>query len=292
MKGLIVETDELHLIQPAYSYFGGAGITINKIPLICFPMSFVLRRGVRDITLALTSKSFDTARSIFGDGSSLGCNIRYKLLQEVSFLANEVMQEPEYYSAEPLIYISANTILWGPELKRQTLDLINQDEFEATIFAKYLRFEHSYETVTIGPCNEIVTFDDCDSYKDQEEYTCDAIPKAGIYPADLSELVQSLTESFIFSAIRPINSTYHKRGRLGHIYIHASEVWYQINNPQGLLDFQKTHQDFITKHQTLIGSVELNAFYGGLISLDQFMILASKYEGSPYYDLLVQSIQP
>lgn len=292
MKGLIVETDELNSIQPAYGYFGGAGITVNKIPLICFPMSFILRRGVKDITLALTAKSLDVAKGIFGDGSHLGCNVRYKELAQVSFLANEIMQEPEFWRDESIIYISANTILWGSELKKETLKVINSDDSGATVFGRYLRGEHSYETMTIGPCNEIVTFDDCESFKNQEGYSCEAVPKAGIYPSDLSEMVQSLTESFIFSSLRPVNSTYHKLGRLKHIFVHKNDLWYQINSPQGLLDFQKIHQDKIHRDRTLIGSVELSAYFGGLINLDQFMQVICAYQDSSYYELLIEAIEP
>jgi glucose-1-phosphate thymidylyltransferase len=291
MKGLIVETDELNSIQPAFSYFGGAGITVNKIPLICFPMSFILRRGVNDITLALTTKSLDVAKSIFGDGSHLGCTIRYKELEQVSFLANEIMQEPEFWKDESIIYISSNTILWGSELKTQTLKVINSDDTGATVFGRYLRGDHDYETMTIGPCNEIVTFDDCLSYKDQDGYSCEAVPKAGIYPSDLSEMVQTLTESFIFSSLRPVNSTYHKLGRLKHIFIHKNDLWYQINTPQGLQDFQKIHQDKCHKDRTLIGSVELSAYFAELIDLDQFIKAIQIYQGSFYYELLIEATQ-
>jgi dTDP-glucose pyrophosphorylase len=287
IKGLIIETDSLRNIQPMINIGGVAGLTAFNTPLISFPLSFILRRGVSDITFALTERSINVAYELFGNGNQFNANIEYKIVKDESFLAKEVLENKEKYRGSKLLFISANTVLWGRELRENTDELINGDYSDATIFGKRIEAEHSYETMLIDHWHKIIAFQTCEG----ENNTCQAIPKAGFYPEDLVDVLESLSENFIYKSNHPINSTYLALDRLDHIYIHSNELWYQIDNCQDLISLSKKLQETIKTKRTLIGSPELSAFLSGLITKSKFLDIIEIYSGSEHYDLLIQNME-
>lgn len=287
IKGLIVETTHINL-QPSVSYGGAAGLIIYRTPLICFPFSFLLRRGVVDITMALTKDSIVTAQKLFGDGSDYGVSLRYKLLDEPSFLAKEIMADKEYYRGSKMIFISANSVLWGKEMRKSTTALISSDFEQATIFGKRIATPHSHETMVLNLCGKILSFDKCEE-SDNPDYSCLSIPKVGFYPNDIVEVVEGLSESYIYKAHRPINQTYLNAGNLRHIFLHAKEIWTEIKSYDSIHRLSNELYEYFNNQKIIVGSPELNAVLSGLIDDEQFLKIIKKYKGTDYYDLLVEN---
>jgi glucose-1-phosphate thymidylyltransferase len=288
LKGLIVETNSLKALQPTVSFSGAAGLIIYRTPLICFPFSFLLRRGISDITMALTDPSIQTAQKLFGDGSIFGLKIRYKILQSPSFLAKEIMEDANYYRGHKVVYISANTVLWGKDMRQKTSELILSNYDQATIFGKRITSPHNYETMVLDGCGQILSFDKCEE-SDQHNYSCLAIPKVGFYPDNITETVESLSKSYIFEAHRPINQTYLDLNNLHHIFLHNKEIWAEVNSFDSIHRLSVDLYDQFHQYNTIIGSPELNAFFGGLIDEDQFKYSVKKYQGTDYYDLIIEN---
>jgi glucose-1-phosphate thymidylyltransferase len=282
MKGLIVETDTLEKINPLIKVGGSAGLPCFHFPLIYFPVSFMLRRGVKDITLALTKPSIETAQSIFGSGKHLGVNIRYKILDNASFLAQEILEDTEHFRGHSVVYISSNTVLWGNELRESIKEVISTELENATIFGKTLETAKSFEKMLIDPCGQIIGFDeDC-----IEGYTCQVIPKAGLYPKDIVEVVESLSPEFIAEELRPINTSYLSMNRLDRIFVHADELWFQVDCFHTLNLLSKRLEEYYSKHKTIIGSPERNAYQSGLISGEQFDKLVANNSSEVYRELM------
>jgi glucose-1-phosphate thymidylyltransferase len=289
IKGLIVETTNLKKdLQPTVSFGGAAALTIYRTPLICFPFSFLLRRGVKDITMALTEDSILSAQKFFGDGSDYGVTIRYKTIDAPSFLAKEITEDANYYRGSKIIYISANTVLWGKEMRKSTTELIQSDFDQATIFGKRIGSPHNHETMILDLCGQIVSFEKCEE-ADNPDYSCLSIPKVGFYPADITEVVESLSESYIYKAHRPINQTYLNNGNLRHIYLHSKEIWSEVNSFDSIHRLSSEIYDYFHSQKIIIGSPELNAILGGLIDEVQFVKIIEKFKGTDYYDLLLEN---
>jgi glucose-1-phosphate thymidylyltransferase len=290
MKGLIVETDRLDNINPLVKVGGSAGLPCFHFPLIYFPVSFMLRRGVKDITLALTKPSIETAQSLFGSGRHLGVNIRYKILDDASFLAQEILEDTDHFRGHSVVYTSANTVLWGKDLRNSIKDVIIQDTDNATIFGKNLDTTKRFEKMLIDPCGQIVSFDeDC-----KEGYTCQVVPKAGLYPRDIVEIVESLSPEFIAEELRPINTSYLNMNRLDRIFVHADELWFQVDCFHTLNLLSKRLREYYTNKKIIIGSPERNAYQSGLIGREQFELLVSKYSSEEFRNLMYNNldIQP
>jgi glucose-1-phosphate thymidylyltransferase len=282
MKGLILETDSLNLLSPLIKVGGAAGININFTPLVSFPLSFILRRGVKDILIALTEDSLNTAKKLYGNGKKFNVNIEYKLLQKESFLAEEILSNRNYYKNNKLLFCSLNTILWGSELRRTTIDIIEEGFDNAMIFSKRITFSKNYETVLIDPIGNIIGFD----LEETDGETSQVVPKAGLYPSDLVDIVNSLDKQFIYDSLRPINSTYLKMNRLERIHIHSNEIWYQIDDISSVRSLTKTIRELNEKHSILAGSPELSAYQSGLIDIKQYYEIIEEYTGTEYYEFL------
>ena len=288
IKGLIVETNILKALQPTVTFGGAAGLIIYRTPLICFPFSFLLRRGVKDITMALTAISIESAQKLFGDGSDYGVTIRYKTIDGPSFLAKEIMEDSDYYKDSKIIYVSANTVISGKEMRKSTKELLESDYEQATIFGKRVPSPHNHETMIIDQCGKILSFEKCEEATNPE-FSCLSIPKMGFYPADITKVVRSLSESFIRKSHRPINQTYLDADNLRHIYLHSNEIWTEINSFDSIHHLSSKLHDYFHSHKIIIGSPELNAILGGLIEHDQFFQIIQKYKGTDYYDLLLEN---
>ena len=286
MKGLIVETDELTSINPLIKVGGSAGLNCFMFPLIYFPMSFLLRRGVKDITLALTKPSIETAQELFGSGKDYGVNIRYKILDKASFLAQEILEDTEHFRGHSVIYISSNTVLWGKELRQSIKEVIQTESSSATIFGKYLETSKHFEKMIINPLGQIVSFDDLCC----EGNTKLVVPKAGIYPRDIVEVVESLSPEYIAEELRPINSSYMLKQKLDHIYIHSDELWFQVDSFNTLKLLTKNLEEYYTKQQTIIGSPERNAYQSGLIKREKFDLLVNRYQSDEFRELMYRNL--
>lgn len=291
IKGLIVETDILSNTYPFPKFAGSAGLNCYKFPLIYFPVSFMLRRGVKDITLALTRESIETAQTLFSSGRQLGVNIRYKILDEPSFLAREILEDTEHFRGNNVIYSSSNSVLWGKDLRSSISDAIQiaedpkKDDI-ATIFGKYTNDCLNFETMTVDLCSNIIRFGPGES----EVETSLIVPKVGIYPKDIVEVVESLSIELIDEALKPINNSYLRMKRLEHIFIHSDELWFQVNCFQTLNKLSKILEEYATKHRIIIGSPERSAFQAGLINQNQFEMLIKNYQSEEFKDLLRYNI--
>jgi glucose-1-phosphate thymidylyltransferase len=288
LKGLIVETNSLKALQPTVSFGGAAGLIIYRTPLICFPFSFLLRRGISDITMALTVDSIHSAQKLFGDGSQFGVKIRYKTILSPSFLAKEIMEDANYYRGHKVVFISANTVLWGKDMRQKTSELILSDYDQATIFGKRISSPHNFETMVLDECGTILSFDKCEE-GNEHNYSCLAIPKVGFYPDNITETVENLSESFIFKAHRPINQTYLNLSNLRHIFLHNKEIWAEVNSFDSVHRLSVDLYEQFHQQKTIIGSPELNAFFGGLIDEAQFKDSVKKYKGTDYHDLIIEN---
>ncbi|MGL4757755.1 MAG: sugar phosphate nucleotidyltransferase [Patescibacteria group bacterium] len=286
MKGLIVETETLSHFNPLSEIGGSAGLNCYHFPMIYYPVSFMLRRGVKDITLALTETSIKTSQRLFRSGRQYGVNIRYKILDQPSFLAKEILEDTEHFRGHSVIYSSANTILWGKELRNSIKEVLDSGFTNATIFGAYLKPEEKFETMVIDPYSHIKYFGLCE--KDDEELydTCLAVPKVGIYPSDIVEVVESIPESMIAEILKPINNSYLEKARLEHIFVHSDELWYQVDSFITLQKLNRKLEEYALKHQTIIGSPERNSYQSGLISEAQFEELISKYKSEEFKNLL------
>lgn len=246
-------------------------------PMLYYPLSTLMRYGIRDILIISTPQDTPNIRRLFGDGSDLGLRLAYAVQEKPEGIAQAFLIGADFIGTDDACLILGDNIFYMDE---QTLPFTPERRLEKALILGY--------SVLDPERFGVIEFDASQNVLSIEEKP--ARPKSNIvsvglyfYPGDVVEKVKNLRPSARGELeITDLNNLYVREGRLQAALLHRGSVWFDAGTVDSLLEAAHFVQIMEKRQGVQIGCIEEIAFRNGFISEEQAAGLAEKMAGGEY----------
>ncbi len=276
-KGIILAGGSGTRLHPITSVVCKQLLPVYDKPMIYYPLTTLMLAGIRDILIISTPESTPLFQRLFGDGSQLGLNISYVVQETPNGLAQAFVLGKEFIGNSPVCLVLGDNIFYSsgfPKLLREA----NRSR-EATVFAYRVGNPKDYGVVEFDAAGKAISIEEKPA-KPKSRY---AVVGLYFYNNDVVQIAENLRPSARGEyEITDVNRVYMERGELNVLTMGRGFAWLDTGNCDALADatsFVKTLQD---RQGVKIACPEEIAWKKGLISREQFIVLAERMAKSSY----------
>lgn len=270
MKGIILAGGSGTRLYPLTMVTSKQLLPVYDKPMIYYPMSVLMRAGIRDILIISTPADLPRFKELFGDGSQFGISLSYKEQPSPDGLAQAFIIGEEFIGSDTVAMVLGDNIFAGHGLSKRLKEAVHNAETGkgATIFGYYVDDPERFGIVEFDKTGRAVSIEEKP-----------AVPKSnycvtGLYFYDnqVVECAKSLKPSARGEyEITDLNRIYLEAGRLNVELLGQGFTWLDTGTHASLVEatnFVKT----IEEHQhRKIACLEEIAYLNGWITKDDVL---------------------
>ena len=270
MKGIILAGGSGTRLYPLTMVTSKQLLPVYDKPMIYYPMSVLMRAGIRDILIISTPTDLPRFEELFGDGSQFGISLSYAAQPSPDGLAQAFIIGAEFIGSDTVAMVLGDNIFAGHGLKKRLQAAVANAESGAgaTIFGYYVDDPERFGIVEFDASGHAVSIEEKP-----------AVPKSnycvtGLYFYDnkVVEYARGLKPSARGELeITDLNRIYLEAGRLNVELLGQGFTWLDTGTHASLVEatnFVKT----IEEHQhRKIACLEEIAYLNGWITASDVM---------------------
>ncbi len=146
-KGIILAGGTGSRLHPATIVVNKQLIPVYDKPMIYYSLSTLMQAKCRDILLISSKKYLPLYKKLFGSGSEIGINIKYKIQPKPNGIAQAFLIGEKFLNKSKCILILGDNIFWGNHIEKLLKN--NIDNSGATIFLYNVNNPASYGVAQI-----------------------------------------------------------------------------------------------------------------------------------------------
>ena len=265
MKGIILAGGSGTRLYPATIAVSKQMIPIYDKPMIYYPMSLLMRAGIRDVLVISTPLDLPGFQRLFGDGSHLGMNISYAEQAVPNGLAQAFVIGAEFVGNDTAALVRGDNIFHGHALTEQLKAAAKLKE-GAVVFGCYVQDPERYGVVEFDDNFKALSIEEKPQYP-KSNY---AVPGLYFYDNDVLEIARTLRPSARGEyEITDVNKEYLRRGTLKVNLFSRDIDWFDTGTHDSLLQ-ASSYVEAIEKRKGIkIACLEEIAFLNGFISREE-----------------------
>jgi len=254
-------------------------------PMIYYPLSTLMRAGVKDILIISTPQDTPRFEALLGDGSRWGIKLSYLVQPEPKGIAQAFLVGEEFVDNQPVALILGDNIFYGRmELER----IFSEFNGGARVFGYLVHDPERYGVVEFDRNGQAVGIEEKPA-KPKSRY---AVP--GLYLYD--EKVVQLTKQLVPSArgeleITDLNLAYLKRRELMVEKLERGIAWLDTGTHMSLLEASHFIGTLEARQGVKIACLEEVAYRKGFIDAGKFQEIIEATPKSSYRDYLEQILK-
>jgi glucose-1-phosphate thymidylyltransferase len=209
MKGLIVAGGLGTRLYPLTKVISKHLLPIYDKPMIYYPLSILIRIGIKHILILTTSEDSDQYKRLLGNGNQLGCHFQYAIQNEPNGIAQSFVIGEEFIGNDKVVLILGDNLFYGIDFDHHLQMLINLDG--AYIFAYEVSDTHRYGIVELDNNNKPISIEE----KPANPKSNYAITGLYFYDNDVINIAKDIKVSHRGEyEITDINRIYFQRNKL------------------------------------------------------------------------------
>ena len=265
MKGIILAGGSGTRLYPLTKVVSKQMIPIYDKPMIYYPMSLLMRAGIRDVLVISTPLDLPGFRRLFGDGSHLGMNISYAEQAVPNGLAQAFVIGADFVGNDTAALVLGDNIFHGHALTEQLKSAAKLKE-GAVVFGCYVQDPERYGVVEFDENFKALSIEE----KPQHPKSNYAVPGLYFYDNDVLEIARTLRPSARGEyEITDVNKEYLRRGTLKVNLFSRDIDWFDTGTHDSLLQ-ASSYVEAIEKRKGIkIACLEEIAFLNGFISREE-----------------------
>lgn len=285
MKGIILAGGTGSRLYPMTKVVSKQLLPIYDKPMLYYPLSILMLMGIKEILFITTKKDAPLFKSLFEDGSELGCSFSYETQDHPNGIAEAFIIGEKFIGNNKVTLILGDNIFYGSKLI--TLLKSQMANEGATIFGYEVRDPKRFGVVNIDPSGKIA------SIEEKPEFPKSNIAVTGIYMYDkhVSLLAKSIQKSKRGELeITSLNNLYLLSNQLNIKIIPRGISWLDTGTPDSLSEANEFVKVIQKSSNKKIACLEEISFEMGYINAKQLKTLALKNDNKDYSNYLLNLI--
>ena len=265
MKGIILAGGSGTRLYPATIALSKQMIPVYDKPMIYYPMSLLMRAGIKDVLVISTPTDLPGFQRLFKDGSHLGMNLSYAEQAVPNGLAQAFVIGADFVGNEPAALVLGDNIFHGHALTQQ-LESAAKITDGAVVFGCYVQDPERYGVVEFDDHFKAISIEEKPAHP-KSHY---AVPGLYFYDNEVVEIAKNLKPSARGEyEITDVNKEYLRRGKLKVNVLSRDIDWFDTGTHDSLIQ-ASSYVEAIEKRKGIkIACLEEIAYLKGFISKDQ-----------------------
>lgn len=286
MKGIILAGGTGSRLYPMTKVVSKQLLPIYDKPMIHYPLSILMLMGIKEILFITTKKDAPLFKSLFEDGSELGCSFSYEIQDHPNGIAEAFIIGEKFIGNDKVALILGDNIFYGSKLITLLKSQMANDG--ATIFGYEVRDPKRFGVANIDSSGHIT------SIEEKPEFPKSNIAVTGIYMYDeqVSLLAKSIEKSNRGELeITSLNNLYLASNKLNIKVIPRGISWLDTGTPDSLSEANEFVKVIEKTANKKIACLEEISYLMGYIDKIKYLKTISKYKGSDYFNYLLNVIE-
>lgn len=278
MKGIILAGGSGTRLYPLTKVTSKQLLPVYDKPMIYYPLSVLMIAGIRDILIISTPNDLPNFERLFGDGSSLGLNLSYKVQPSPDGLAQAFILGEDFIDGDSCAMVLGDNIFYGSGLKKHLVKAAAKTK-GATVFGYYVDDPQRFGIVEFDSNGKAV------SIEEKPEHPKSNYCVTGLYFYDnrVCEYAKQVKPSARGELeITDLNRMYLSQGELDVVTLGRGYAWLDTGTVDALSDAAEFIKVIENRQGIQIAAIEEIAYSNGWITLEQLINHAESYGKSPY----------
>ena len=254
-------------------------------PMIYYPLSTLMRSGIRDILIISTPQDIPRFEALLGDGSRWGIKLTYAVQPEPKGIAQAFLIGEEFIDNQPVCLILGDNLFYG---RMELTRIAREFSSGARVFGYQVTDPERYGVVEFDETGLAIGIEE----KPAQPKSNYAVPGLYLYDEKVVEMTKALTPSARGELeITDLNIAYLKRGELMVECLERGIAWLDTGTHMSLLEASHFIGTLEARQGLKIACLEEIALRKGFIDKPKMEQIIEDTPNSSYRDYLVRVLE-
>ena len=284
MRGIILAGGRATRLHPITKAVSKHLLPVYDKPMIYYPLSVLMLAGIRDVLVISTPDDLRQFRTLLGDGSQWGIELRYAEQAKPDGIAQAILIAEKFLAGGPACLILGDNLFYGGGLT-PLLHRAAARTRGATVFAYRVSDPQRYGVVSFDHAGRAASLME----KPAQPGSNYAVTGLYFYDGEAFDMASRLRPSARGELeITDLNRAYLERGMLAVEHLGRGVAWLDTGTPDALLHASNFVQIVEQRQGLKIACLEEIALNLGYIGMDQVMAQAKPIANTEYGQYLLR----
>ena len=271
-KGIILSGGTGSRLYPLTTVVNKQLLHIYDKPMVYYPLSFLIKRGIRDICIISNPEYISFYKKLFKESSELGLNLTFKIQKKPKGIAEALIISEDFIDKDNCCLILGDNIFHGAQ--RYTVP-----DKGATVFGYPVKEPSHYGVVEFNSKGKAVSLEE----KPAEPKSNYAVPGVYFYDKHASKYAKELAPSNRGELeITDLNKVYLNREELNVVKLGRGFVWLDVGMPSNMHQAACYIEMMQERQGISIGCIEEECYRAGFINKKQLKTIVNDLPISEY----------
>ena len=285
MKGIVLAGGSGTRLYPITKGVSKQLLPIYDKPMIYYPVSVLMKAGIRDILIISNPEDMPSFQRLLGDGSCFGVNFSYEVQPSPDGLAQAFIIGEKFIGNDSVCLVLGDNIFYGNNFNNLLYKAVeNVSEGKATVFGYWVNDPQRYGVAEFDKEGNVLSIEE----KPKEPRSNYAVVGLYFYPNSVVEIAKNVKPSWRGELeITSVNQAYLQQGNLKVEKFGYGFAWLDTGTHDSLYQATNFVQVLEERQGIKIACLEAIAFSKGWISAPELEKIAAPMAKNPYGQYLL-----